>query len=96
MKKRGSVLIVLILVGIVGLFLTACNKNDAATNEGIQNTDIKELVQDYSSRNVQVESASITSDQLFVKEDNGKKLTYGLPKNEFFVSIAPYVNNTHE
>ena len=26
---------------------------------------------------------------------NGKKLLYDLPKNEFFVSIAPYVNQTH-
>ncbi|MNI42698.1 hypothetical protein D3C73_969990 [compost metagenome] len=56
---------------------------------------LKQLVQDYSSRSLTAESASISSTQLIVKENSGKSVTYSLPKDEFFVSIAPYLKETH-
>jgi hypothetical protein len=52
-------------------------------------------VQKLSSRSLTAESASISSTQLTVKESDGKTASYSLPKDEFFVSIAPYVNKTH-
>lgn len=56
---------------------------------------LKQLVEDYSAKKVSSDSASITSHQLKIKETDGDSLTYALPKNEFFVSIAPYINETH-
>ena len=79
--------------------LTACgskddtNKENSSQESEIQN--VKELVNEYSTGDLKAESASITSQQLIVSDSNGKKLLYDLPKNEFFVSIAPYVNQTH-
>jgi hypothetical protein len=56
---------------------------------------IKELVSDYSLGKIKNESASITSQHLIVKKSDGKEVTYDLPEEEFFVSIAPYMNETH-
>ncbi|MBW4084554.1 CueP family metal-binding protein [Paenibacillus sp. S150] len=55
---------------------------------------MKQLVHDFSSRSKKAESASISSTQLIVK-DNAQTTTYALPTDEFFVSIAPYVDKTH-
>lgn len=57
--------------------------------------NIKALVSDYSLGKIKNESASITSQQLIVKKKDGKELAYDLSKEDFFVSIAPYVNQTH-
>ncbi|RDU37629.1 hypothetical protein DRW41_07240 [Neobacillus piezotolerans] len=87
-----------LLIGLfAALVLSACNaenskeSNDAKGNDGI---NIKEMVQGYSTDSLQAESASITSSQLIVKNDGSEKV-YDLPKDAFFVSIAPYVNTTH-
>lgn len=56
--------------------------------------DIKEIVSYYSG-NTQINGvATITPTELIVVEDK-KELKYNLPKNEFFVSIAPYITKTH-
>lgn len=80
------------------VLMTACseeNKNEENSSIKNESREIKELVQDYSARNVTTESASITSKQLLVKEIDGNEQVYDLPKDEFFVSIAPYINETH-
>ena len=93
MKKRLFAVAALILV----FSLTACsggkeeNEKTAEKNE----QDIKELVAYYSANKEEEDSASITSDQLIVTKEDGKKQVYDLPENEFFVSIAPYVEVTH-
>ncbi|KWX77770.1 CueP family metal-binding protein [Paenibacillus jilunlii] len=56
---------------------------------------LKQMVQSYSMRTAKAESASISSTQLIVKESDGKSAAYALPADEFFVSIAPYVDQTH-
>ncbi|SOC21929.1 hypothetical protein SAMN05880501_11393 [Ureibacillus xyleni] len=84
------------LFGII--FLVACNgENEKRENtaEKVETEDIKELVYDYSVRNVTAKSASITSEQLLVTDNDGNEKAYELPEDEFFVSIAPYVNETH-
>jgi hypothetical protein len=53
------------------------------------------MVSDYSTRNLTAKSASITSDLLTVTADNNDETSYKLPADEFFVSIAPYVKDTH-
>lgn len=57
--------------------------------------DIKQMVADYSSRTLTADSASITSTQLIVDSGGPNEVTYDLPENEFFLSVAPYVQKTH-
>ncbi|MCF3942290.1 CueP family metal-binding protein [Oceanobacillus sp. APA_J-5(13-2)] len=37
----------------------------------------------------------LTSHELIVTDSEENKLTYELPEDEFFVSIAPFINQTH-
>ncbi|MFD1776094.1 CueP family metal-binding protein [Paenibacillus rhizophilus] len=92
---RRKILITAALIAVVlGTYVIA---GGAKTKETANQTvpSIKQLVNDYSSGNLDAKSASITSHELTVTADNNDKSTYSLPDNEFFVSIAPYVNKTH-
>jgi hypothetical protein len=83
---------------LVSLVLTACggdSSNQGNASEEVNTQDIKELVQDYSIGNIKDHSASITSKELIVTDSDESEQTYDLPKDEFFVSIAPYENETH-
>src|SRR5699024_1813652 len=51
--------------------------------------------QEYSTGNSDDVSASITSQELFVTDSESNETSYELPEDEFFVSIAPYVDSTH-
>ena len=75
------------------VLLVACSEENSSVV--IETEEIKEMVQDYSMRNITDKSASITSEQLFVTKDDGSEQVYELPKDEFFVSIAPYITQTH-
>ena len=86
------------IVLLAAVVLAGCsggNENATETEGKTTNTteteNIKELVSGYSTGEVEVESASITSDQLIVNDTE----VYDLPKDEFFVSIAPYIDQTH-
>src|SRR5699024_5994231 len=57
--------------------------------------DIKKMVQDNSVGDFDDVSASITSEELIVTDSNDKETTYDLPEDEFFVSIAPFIETTH-
>ncbi|MUK90175.1 hypothetical protein GMD78_17520 [Ornithinibacillus sp. L9] len=86
-------------IGVSLLFaflLVACGDTDE--DNTVQESDIenmKELVQEYSTGNFEDETASITSTQLIVTENDENETVYELPEEEFFVSIAPYINETH-
>src|SRR5699024_12831260 len=87
---------VIILVAFT--LLAACNdQNDPKelnTNASTQN--VKELVNEYSLGNfTDEETASITSTQLIVTDRKDNEAIYELPEDEFFVSIAPFINETH-
>lgn len=60
-----------------------------------QTDDIKALVASYSSDKTTDEKASITSQQLIVTDKDSNETVYALPEDEFFVSIAPYITETH-
>lgn len=90
-----KLIVVSLLASVV---LSACS--GTSTDEGKpvkekETSDIKELVSDYSGGNKKVQNASITSQQLIVTNKDGSETAYALPKDEFFVSVAPYVNGTH-
>jgi ABC-type Fe3+-hydroxamate transport system substrate-binding protein len=78
--------------------LTACGEDSPDQTTSVKETqpsDVKEMVRDLSARELKAEGASITSKQLIVTDKAGKETTYELPADEFFVSIAPYNNETH-
>ncbi|MBM4764595.1 hypothetical protein GNT69_20270 [Bacillus sp. B15-48] len=90
-----KILAVTILVAIVLAACSAGNTNDGNSAQEIETENIKEVVRDYSEGNIKNQSASITSQKLIVTDSEKGELTYDLPEDEFFVSIAPYVNQTH-
>lgn len=76
--------------------LAACSAGES--NKGAsqqEDVNVKDLVQEYSSVKMEDQSASITSTELIIKDENGKETAYDLTGEDFFVSIAPYVNETH-
>ena len=79
------------------IVLASCGKESINEDSSKENRteNIKELVSEYSTRNLKAEAASITSKQLIVTESDGSESVYDLPKNDFFVSIAPFINETH-
>lgn len=74
------------------LFAGGIDKETPAVQD---TSNVKQLVQEYSSSRIDNLSASITSEQLIITDSANKSITYDLPKDEFFVSIAPYIENTH-
>lgn len=89
LMKKG----LLALSGLLLIFvLAACNKSTSNENEAL---DIKEMVHDYSVGSFEDVTASITSHELIVTDNDDKETSYDLPEEEFFVSIAPFVEETH-
>lgn len=81
---------------LASITLVACS--GSTSEEGTtskENPDIKEMVYNFSMRNVTDQSAVITPNQLIVEESSGKETTYDISKEDFLVSIAPYFNQTH-
>ncbi|WP_068786543.1 CueP family metal-binding protein [Paenibacillus phocaensis] len=96
--KRKSILAGagVIVVAVLGSYALITGQADQQTeSNAIDAQRIKQMVQDYSVGKLSAKSASITSSQLIVDSDTAGSKTYDLPKDEFFVSIAPYVNQTH-
>lgn len=85
------------------LVISACSSSQEPSPSTVQNSvtnenevqNIKELVHDFSVGNISDQSASITSNQLIVMNSDKSESAYDLPEDEFFVSIAPYFDQTH-
>jgi hypothetical protein len=71
------------------------DSNNEATSKETEVVNIKEVVSDYSSNKTTIDTASITSQELIIEKSDGNELAYDLSEEDFFVSIAPYVNETH-
>ena len=69
----------------LSIILAGCGSQDATG-------DVKALVDEYSA-NKEAEAASITGSELIIGEE--QKERHELPEDEFFVSIAPFINYTH-
>ncbi|MBU5467601.1 CueP family metal-binding protein [Virgibacillus sp. MSJ-26] len=86
-----------VILLVFSIFLVSCQQQSqnetSADNESLEN--IKELVNDYSIGELTGESASITSTQLIVSDNEENESIYDLPEDEFFVSIAPFISETH-
>jgi outer membrane murein-binding lipoprotein Lpp len=86
------------------MLLAGCASNDESNKPAEPETetasatevqDIKQLVNDYSVGNIEDQKAAINSHQLIVTNSDDSQVTYDLPEDEFFVSIAPYIDQTH-
>lgn len=82
---------IIVAAALIFIFVNNDDKDESVNEE----VDIKQLVHDYSVGNKIGESASITGTELIVTDKNEKETVYQLPEEEFFVSIAPYMNHTH-
>ncbi|MEW9109762.1 MAG: CueP family metal-binding protein [Cytobacillus gottheilii] len=89
--RKKAIILGMALVAAAIIFLVS--NVEYEVKEGT--IDIKELVKDYSTSDMGKDSASITSHDLIVAKSDGSEHSYELPKDEFFVSIAPYLNETH-
>lgn len=78
-----------VMVGLV-IMLTACQSS--FDEEGTK--DIREKVHHYSVDSFDDVTTSITSHELIVTDDRTER-KYDLPEEDFFVSIAPFINETH-
>ncbi|MFD2115069.1 CueP family metal-binding protein [Paenibacillus yanchengensis] len=80
---------------VMALLLAACGGNGGSNKAEMTEDQVKELVNEYSVGDFKNISASITSDELIITDEKQKKTVYTLPEAEFFVSIAPFENQTH-
>lgn len=88
---------IIAILTFASLLSVACsNGNGGNEADGMNTADIKQLVQNYTVGDAEAASASITSSELIVTDENQEETVYDLPDDEFFVSIAPFVNETHE
>lgn len=78
---------------LTSVLLVACS-DDSISKEGYTE-DIRGLVHEYSVGDIKDETASITSEELIVTNSDESETFYPLPEDEFFVSIAPFINETH-
>ncbi|MFD2656521.1 CueP family metal-binding protein [Gracilibacillus thailandensis] len=90
MKVRSILSFLLIILLFVG-----CSNDEEQPADTLSTEELKDLVHQYSIDEKDAESASITSTDLIIAEKNGNETSYSLPDNEFFVSIAPFINETH-
>lgn len=81
-----------ILASCVYLLWPESNKSSMPYDTG----DVEQLVHDYSVGKLSAKSASITARELIITEENDQQYRVELPQDIFFVSIAPYVEDTHE
>lgn len=88
MKKTVFILFTLLFA----FTLAACGNDE----QGTDTEDIKEKVHAYSVGEFENTTASITSHELIVTEEGKKPVSYDLPTDDFFVSIAPFETFTHE
>ncbi|TFE04028.1 CueP family metal-binding protein [Jeotgalibacillus salarius] len=82
----------------ISVLLVGCSSegSDKASSVDDDSLNIKELVNDFSTREVGAEQASITGETLTITEDDGNEKTHDVTSEDFFVSIAPYVEQTHQ
>lgn len=93
--KKGKLYTIILSASMILAACSGQSTDEKATPKENPEVNIKEMVQEFSSSNSTDQSASITSTQLIVKDSEENEVTYELPEEEFFVSIAPYINETH-
>lgn len=95
MKKKLTIAAVFIVIALGAYGIASNFGNPTPSSVNMDENAVKQLVNDYSMRAQTAQNASITSKQLIVTNEDGTEVKYDLPKEEFFASIAPYIETTH-
>lgn len=94
-----------LIIGVLGFFiggfyiLTKGTSNDddilAKYNlDGLKTKELVEKLENPEANDLLDLGASIFSDRIEFTDENNKQ-TYKIEGDEFYISIAPYINNTH-
>ena len=103
--RSKSLIAVVATVG--ALLLTACSSGTATSPDPnvlaahqLDGLDGRELIERLDTLPVDERpdglTASVRPDAVLVSDDDGAEATVPLPKDEFYVSVAPYVDRTHD
>lgn len=85
-----------VVIAAIGGFLLFNGPEKKQADQNVLDTQsIKQMVHDYSVGKLTAESASITPRELIVNGGSADEKVYPLPQEEFFVSVAPYMDQTH-
>ncbi|MEC9485840.1 MAG: CueP family metal-binding protein [Candidatus Izemoplasma sp.] len=92
MKKIG------LLIGsfIVALTLSACSSTNDLESVGLADLTGKEILTGVADGLIEVKDfgLSVYDDELIVILDDSRT-SVDMPEDEFYLSVAPYINNTH-
>lgn len=89
--KRSWIVLVLI-------FAAACSSGKGAPEAASASPSgekTKQMVEEFSSAKRTAKSVSAKTNELVVVENDGSQTAYPMPKDEFYLSIAPFVEHTH-
>lgn len=85
-----------IMVGLM-ILLTGCQQEDTTLTElGLNDMSAKEILTKVGNGEIEVEGFALSvydHELVVITEDD--KIALTMPKDEFYLSVAPYENNTH-
>ncbi len=93
MKK----IILFVTVLFVTLVLSACSSNNDLASVGLDGMNGKEILVGVADGSIEVDDfgLSVYDDELVVILDN-KRVSVDMPEDEFYLSVAPFIQYTHE
>jgi hypothetical protein len=82
---------------IVTFTLSACSSNNALANIGLEGMSGKEILTGVADGSVVVDGfgLSVYDDELIVILDD-TRVSVDMPDDEFYLSVAPFIESTHE
>ncbi|MGS0972178.1 MAG: CueP family metal-binding protein [Candidatus Izemoplasmataceae bacterium] len=82
---------------IVTFTLSACSSNNALANIGLEDMSGKEILTGVADGSIVVDGfgLSVYDDELVVILDN-TRVSVDMPDDEFYLSVAPFIESTHE
>ena len=99
MKKKTIIFVLLIITAILGYTLFFSNQGKSAAFleryelEGLSVVEIIDILEQKTDEPAGF-NASITADKLFLS-DGEDTIELDIPENLFYLSVAPYINQTH-
>ncbi|QMS85254.1 CueP family metal-binding protein [Candidatus Xianfuyuplasma coldseepsis] len=93
MKK----IILIVTVLLVTLTLSACSSNNDLASVGLEGMSGKEILMGVADGSIEVEGfgLSVYDDELVVILDD-TRISVDMPEDEFYLSVAPFIDTTHE
>jgi hypothetical protein len=90
-------IILIVTVLVVTFTLSACSKNDDLASVGLEGMSGKEILMGVADGSIEVEGfgLSVYDDELVVILDD-TRISVDMPEDEFYLSVAPFIDSTHE